>query len=505
MLPISAQPIDIKGRRRCLRSWLSLKNAELDAGTNSGWAHVAMLGEWRGHSKGEFQFTQDAFTEILRNFAAQANPIPWDYEHDTFNPDTTGPKPASGWVKRLELRNNGTELWAYVDWTPRAADMIRAGEYRFCSPVVDFESFDRKSNNPIGAELLSVALTNNPFLDGQHPLALSWVAASFPPPPEDKDKQPPPPPHGQPPPQQPQGAEPKGPPGQPPHAPPFPPKKEDDKAMAQPPQQGQPPPHPPAEPGPPPPAASDPEAADAALGDGAEADANAFLEALASMSGLDKAQTLSGLMDMQDQLVNALQKTVARDGTPAEATRTMTTEKKDTTTAQPAAAPAVTPDTNPATVQASAPTGLTLDDLERQNDKQTIERMKARLDQIEKERSEEKSAAIAQLVDEKIAGGYIMPDQRANAIWAFTQDRKRAEEIYAHQVVPIGQRQSQAGGVAPNQGAAAAAAASGGGPIDMSQFSRGELATIDCLMGAHKSKEQAIAIVLKKRSDTAVH
>ena len=454
---LPAFPIELRGRSKCLRTFFSLKDAQLDAGSNSGWAHVAMLGEWDGHSKGSFAFTQEAFSQILKNFSAQSNPIPWDYEHDTFSAVSTGPKPASGWIKRLELRNNGTELWAYVDWTQRAAQMIRDGEYRFCSPVVDFESIDRKSNEPIGAELLSVALTNNPFLDGQQPLKLTWTAA----------------------------AEPKGAPQQPPPVP----------AMAA-------PPHVDAIP-PPPPAATDPDAADDALGDGSDADASALLNVFADASGLDRAQTLAALMDLKDFIVNALQRTVGKDGTSAEqATRTMTVEKKpDPTSAAPPTTPITTTTsapTTPATVTtAAAPggDGLTLDALERENDKALIERMKKRLDAIEAERAEEKKQAIAQLVDEKIATGHVLVEQRENAIWAFTQDRARAEQIYAHQVVSIGQRQSQTA-TAPT---GAAHGASDAEVIDVSQFSRGELMTIDCLIGAHKTQAQAVAIVLKQR------
>lgn len=483
---LPAVAIQVAGHSKCLRTFFPLKDAQLDAGSNSGWAHVAMLGEWRGHHSGEFEFTPESFQQILKNFSAQSNPIPWDYEHDTFNASTTGPKPASGWVRRLELRNNGTELWAYVDWTPRAAQMIRDGEYAFCSPVVDFESVDRKSGETVGAELLSVALTNNPFLDGQHKLMLTWVALNAPPPPPPQDDKKLPPP-GQPPQQQPQSAEPKGPPQQPPHPP-----RPDDKQMAAP-----PPP-----PGPPPPAAADPTAADAALGDGSEADANAFLNALADAAGLDKAQTIAALLDMKDMIVNALQNTVKRDGTPAEATRTMSAEKKPEA-AQPAA-PAAAPVTTtpapaaaaPAAAASSTPADLTLDQLERDNDKKLIERMQARLAAIEAERAEEKQQAIAQLVDERIASGHVMPDQRDNAIWAYTQNRARAEQIYAHQVVPMGARQSQ---TAPGAASHPAAAPAAGEAIDMSQFNRGELMTIDCLMGARKTQAQAVAIVLKQR------
>ncbi len=37
---------------------------------------------------------------------------------------------AAGWMKRLELRANGDELWAEVAWTPKAAEAIKNREYQ---------------------------------------------------------------------------------------------------------------------------------------------------------------------------------------------------------------------------------------------------------------------------------------------------------------------------------------------------------------------------------------
>lgn len=468
---LTAFPVELNGRKRCLRMFVQLDASSLEGSTNSGWAHVAMLGSWEGHSKGSFAFTDHAFQQILKNFNAQSNPIPWDYEHDTFNLESTGPKPAAGWIRRLELRNNGTELWAYVDWTARAAQMIRDGEYRFCSPVVDFDSVDRRQNKEIGAELLSVALTNNPFLDGQHPLQLTWVAAAAPVSEEEKRKQ-----QLQ---QLLQSAEPTG--AQQPK-----PQTE----LAAPPPQALP---------------SDPSAADAAQGTGSEADANAWLSAVADASGLDKAQTLAALIDLNEWIINRLQETVSRDGTQADARRTMSTEKKPEQPAQPsnpAAAPAQ-PAAAAAAPVADPPVAarpLSLDELERQRDKEELAAMRERLKKIEEERAAEKAQAIVQLVDEKIKDGFVSPDQRDNAIWAFTQDRARAEQIYANKIVPIGQRQSTTLPTNPAAAAAAAVASGPGQPIDMTQFNREELLTIDCLMGAHKTQDEAVKIVMLKRA-----
>lgn len=152
------------GRRIALRAYLGM--VAPDAVT--GEAHLFTYDEWLGHPTGPFQFTPEIAQTIVANFNAQANPVPFTYEHDQ---EPGQPRPAAGWVQSLDIREDG--LYATVEWTDRAASMIRAGEYRFCSVVVDFESIHRKTGENVGAELLEVGLTNTPFVDGQRRLECS--------------------------------------------------------------------------------------------------------------------------------------------------------------------------------------------------------------------------------------------------------------------------------------------------------------------------------------------
>lgn len=135
------------------------------------WVHLVYEGTWEGHRAGSFTFDADVFSTILANFDAQANELVFDYEHATEMMPSGEPVPAAGWVHALAVE--GDSLFAYVEWTPRATELIASGEYRFCSVVVDFAATDRKSGDEIGARLCSVALTNIPFIDGQEPIRLS--------------------------------------------------------------------------------------------------------------------------------------------------------------------------------------------------------------------------------------------------------------------------------------------------------------------------------------------
>lgn len=139
------------------------------------WVHIAYVGTFDGYGgpAGAFELTHDTFAQVLANFDRQRNPVPITYEHPLAMDGQ--PVPAAGWIH--ELKVIGDDLWALCEWTERAADMIRAGEYRFCSIVVNLASRDRSTDEDIGAELRELGLTNTPFLDGMEPIRLSRAAA----------------------------------------------------------------------------------------------------------------------------------------------------------------------------------------------------------------------------------------------------------------------------------------------------------------------------------------
>jgi phage I-like protein len=141
------------------------------AGDQKLWINIARTGEWKGHPRGPFEFTTAVFDQIIANASRRTTPINCDYEHQTFKSGLRGAVPSSGHVLKLERR--GDELWALVELTPAAARHVRDGEYRSCSPVIEFEATDRASGDDIGPEMLSLALTNDPFQDGLVPYRLT--------------------------------------------------------------------------------------------------------------------------------------------------------------------------------------------------------------------------------------------------------------------------------------------------------------------------------------------
>ena len=161
------------------------------------WVELAYVGHWKGHHGGEFTFKRSDFETILRNFRSHENPLPVYYEHISGESWGDGrPKPAAGWILDLDIRprSNGDgsdALWAKVRFTERGAEHVKAEEYLFSSVEVDFKGRDRVSGEPVGIVLQALALTNEPFLDGQQPLKLSKREAGKPAPKPPKKDEPP--------------------------------------------------------------------------------------------------------------------------------------------------------------------------------------------------------------------------------------------------------------------------------------------------------------------------
>ncbi|MEM1284941.1 MAG: phage protease [Pseudomonadota bacterium] len=95
--------------------------------------------------------------DVIADFQAQGIDLAIDYEHASeLAPITGQPSPAAGWIKALE--NRGGEIWARVEWTPRATEMIESREYRYISPTFFFD------DSRTVLALSSIALTNQPNL-----------------------------------------------------------------------------------------------------------------------------------------------------------------------------------------------------------------------------------------------------------------------------------------------------------------------------------------------------
>jgi phage I-like protein len=121
-----------------------------------------------------WQMDAKAAQALIALHGARANPLAIDYEHQTFKSEENGqPAPAAGWIQSLEWRE-GQGLFAKVQWTERAKQMIAAGEYKYISPA-----FKSAPEGGAPKELLPAALVNYPAIDGMQEVALSAIAEKF--------------------------------------------------------------------------------------------------------------------------------------------------------------------------------------------------------------------------------------------------------------------------------------------------------------------------------------
>lgn len=119
-----------------------------------------------------FRLDAAGAARLVAKLNARKTPLVIDYEHQTLHTlDNGQPAPAAGWFSRVEWREpsalSGGGLFATdVAWTPRAAAMIEAGEYRYISPVIEWS---RATGDVYGLSM--AALTNDPGIDGMAAVA----------------------------------------------------------------------------------------------------------------------------------------------------------------------------------------------------------------------------------------------------------------------------------------------------------------------------------------------
>jgi len=131
------------------------------------WIELLPSGVFFGRDgRGPFRL-DDPAAVIASTVALQMNAgLPIDYDHATdFGAPEGRPAPAAGWIRALEVRDGG--VWGRVEWTARAASSIVAREYRYVSPVFQFDPKDGTVTR-----ILRAGLTNNPNLH------LTAIAAS---------------------------------------------------------------------------------------------------------------------------------------------------------------------------------------------------------------------------------------------------------------------------------------------------------------------------------------
>ncbi len=120
---------------------------------------VLRVGSFKHPQYGAFEITSQILAEMKVNYEKRVRgiDISFDYYHESG-------EDASAWVTELQLRENNSELWAVVEWTPKAQQKLSERELRYFSPDFGFQWTDPETGNVFNNVLFGGGLTNRPFV-----------------------------------------------------------------------------------------------------------------------------------------------------------------------------------------------------------------------------------------------------------------------------------------------------------------------------------------------------
>lgn len=177
----------------------NVDSCQLDAGEipqdeTPAWIQVAAEGLYKGHQSGEFTLDKGVFDELVRNFRAHpaykagsdgygtTNVIAFDWRHASEAPPAAGGayaienQSAHGWARDLETRiaaDGKAQLWALSVFFNPARKLIHEKRIQWTSVAIWPNATDPLTGSNIGWYMSSIALTNDPFIQGMQPIAAS--------------------------------------------------------------------------------------------------------------------------------------------------------------------------------------------------------------------------------------------------------------------------------------------------------------------------------------------
>jgi phage I-like protein len=123
-------------------------------------------GNVAGVTAQKWRLTMEDAWPLITALANKKTSMLCDYEHQTLLAEKNGlPAPAAGWCKKLEWVDGQGLFATDVQWTDKAKAHLKAGEYKYISPVFLFD----KDTGAV-TDLKHFALTNDPGLDCLQPL-----------------------------------------------------------------------------------------------------------------------------------------------------------------------------------------------------------------------------------------------------------------------------------------------------------------------------------------------
>ena len=123
------------------------------------WIRIVPIGAFPNHHDGAHEITAAHVQEMVANFTAHSVDLLFDVDHESLY----GNSRAAGWSDAVEAREDGLYC-RFPVFTPTGQAHVDNRDYRYFSPVYVLNALD-KQGKEIGARVLSVALTNTPYMD----------------------------------------------------------------------------------------------------------------------------------------------------------------------------------------------------------------------------------------------------------------------------------------------------------------------------------------------------
>jgi hypothetical protein len=164
---MSKQPINLRGHA------INLSTVEGDFST----LEILKVGSFDSSSHGKFTITKEMLEQTKKNFDNNTHrmadhdgspQIPLNFSHNK------GGK-AAGWIKELELNDEGTILIGKLHLTPSGREAVDNKEFAFASAEFSFKHYDPELKQEFDNVLTGAALTNIPFMKGLKSIELTEI------------------------------------------------------------------------------------------------------------------------------------------------------------------------------------------------------------------------------------------------------------------------------------------------------------------------------------------
>jgi phage I-like protein len=125
---------------------------------------ILRLGTFQHPRIGSLVITSEMLQRMAENFQNKVRgiDISVDYKHDSEDI-------AAGWFREVYLNEDGNQLWAKVEWTPRGLKKLAEKEFRYVSADFHLNYRDNETGEAFGPTLFGAGLTNRPVIKRMEP------------------------------------------------------------------------------------------------------------------------------------------------------------------------------------------------------------------------------------------------------------------------------------------------------------------------------------------------